>query len=57
MMGYFNSSECFETVWRGVIVKKCLPVLFYRAGAIKIDENMVHKLYNVYKKIFFFIFI
>ena len=51
-----NSADLTEVVRCELIVKKCLPILLYGAGAFKISNNDIDRLHIAYRKIFRYIF-
>ena len=51
-----NSADLTAVVRCELIVKKCLPILLYGAGAFKISNNDMYRLHIAYRKIFRYIF-
>ena len=51
-----NSADLTEVVRCELIVKKCLTILLYGAGAFKISNNDMYRLHIAYRKIFRYIF-
>jgi hypothetical protein len=51
-----NSNDLSETVRCELIIKKCLPVLLYGVGAIKVSNDAVYRMHIAYRKIFRYIF-
>ena len=51
-----NSADLTEVVRCELIVKKCLPILLYGAGAFKISNKDMYRLHIAYRKIFRYIF-
>lgn len=51
-----NSNDLSEVIRCELIVKKCVPVLMYGIGCVRIDAEEEYKMHIAYRKIFRYIF-